>query len=344
MTDLYEILGVAPDAELRAIKSAFRRKARTHHPDLNPDDARAKERFIEIAAAFEVLSDPERRDLYDEFGMASLQEDFDPERARWARDRRRSEQARQRPPTSSPASSDEDESWSARFKREFDLNDSSFRSTFERAFRDFNPFSEPQRGGARTRRDGHAARPQGKDLRADLEVGFFEAIRGGGVVFDHPDGGVLTVRLPPGVEDGEVLLVSGEGYPSPEGGPPGDLWLTVQIDVPEGVRREESDVVIDLPITMAEAVKGAKITVPTPHGDCVMTLPEGIHSGARLRLREMGVHEENGQKGDLYVIIAIRAPTYIDDAVREAAEAIERGYPEDVRAELARLSSPDKDA
>lgn len=322
MQDLYDILGVPPDADDRALKSAFRRQARSHHPDVNPGDESAQERFIELAAAFEILSDPERRALYDEFGFEGLREDFDPVRARW--ERRHREQRQQ------------DESWSARFRREYDVENSSFRSTFEKAFRDFNPFATSGEDVEEHRHDTVFNEP-GEDRRGEVTVDFIKATAGGAVTFEQPDGSILTVRIPPGVEDGEELLVQGEGEPSLEGGRPGDLWLTVRVEEHDLFERDELDLQLTLPVTAPEAILGGRVTVPTPHGDCVMTLPEGIHSGAKLRMREMGIHRED-EKGDLYVVIQIRSPTFIDDELREAARALERGYDGDVRAKLGKIN------
>lgn len=326
MTDLYDILGVPTDANTRAIKSAFRRKAREHHPDLNPNDARAEARFIELAAAFEVLSDADQRALYDEFGLESLREDFDAVRARW-------ERARTTPHFNTPPAASrkqEDDSWAARFRREYDTQNESFRTTFERAFRDFNPFASERESEFY---EDVFVEP-GQDRRDTLELDMMAAMRGGSISFEARDGAILTVRVPAGVEDGETLLVAGEGEPSQDGGAPGDLWLTVKITLDELFERDGLDLSIRVPVTMSEAILGARIELPTPHGPCVMTLPEGIQSGAKLRLRHMGGQRDQ-EKGDLYAIIEVRSPTYIDDAIRAAAETLQAGYQEDVRAKFS---------
>lgn len=317
MNELYDILGVSPDADVKAIKSAFRKMARVHHPDLNPDDPTASERFIEIAAAFEILSDPDRRALYDEFGLESLSEDFDPIRARW--DKRTRESPRE-----------PEEPWSARFKREFDANNSSFRSTFESVLKDFNPFKN---SNVDHFYEDVFVEP-GEDRRSDIEIDFLTSVRGGAVSFETSRHGSLTVRIPPGVAPDEVLLVAGEGEPSAHpSGAPGDLLLTVKIRDDKRWSRDGLNLEFELPVTIPEAILGARVTIPTPHGDCVMTLPEGIHSGAKLRLRQMGVHREE-EKGDLHVIVKVCSPDLIDDRVRELARELERAYQKDVRGGL----------
>lgn len=327
---LYDLLELDPGADDRAIKSAFRRMARAHHPDVNPEDPLAHERFIEITAAFEILSDPARRELYDEFGLEGLASDFDPVRARWQR-RASPTQERDQDPW---WQSHPEESWSARFKREYDVENSSFKSIFEKARRDFNPFQRaPQSQENETRKSASPA-PRGEDVRVKHTLTLREAIQGGPIAIEHHDGSLLTINVPPGARDGEVLLIKAEGLPSPTpGGLPGDLVLTIHIDAEShpDLTRHGLDLTLQLPVTMPEAILGAKLKVPTPHGDCMMTLPEGLHSGAKLRLKEMGVWRD-GERGDFYVIIQIHSPTRLDARIRQLARELAEGYPEDLRA------------
>ncbi len=330
MPDLYELLEVDRGADERALKSAFRRMARAHHPDLNPDDPRAAERFMEIADAFEVLSDPERRELYDEFGFEGLAPDFDPVRARWAR---RSQDTAER--AEARWRQRQEESWSARFKREYDLENSSFKDVFGKAFRDFNPFHTAEAAAHEEQMKQDVFIEPGEDVRASLEISFLKALTGGPVTLDHHDGSLLTVKVPQGVAHGEVLLIKGEGKPSPDRrGEPGDLMLTIHVtEQPEQLERDGLDLILKLPVTIPEAILGARINVPTPHGECTMALPEGMNSGAKLRLRHMGVHRGE-EKGDFFVVIEIVSPTHMDDALRESVEELRRGYVGDVRAHI----------
>lgn len=330
MPTLYELLEVDEHADERAVKSAFRRMARKHHPDVNPEDSRAGERFMEIAAAFEVLSDPDRRELYDEFGFEGLSPDFDPVRARWAR--RADDQAerdetrwRQR----------QEESWSARFKREYDLENSSFKNVFEKAFRDFNPFQHAGTQAEEEQLKQDVFIEPGADVRASLEITFLQGLTGGPVAFAHHDGSTLTIKVPAGVAHGEVLLIKAEGkQPRDKRGEPGDLMLTIHItEKIDELSRDGLDLTLRLPVTMPEAILGARIAIPTPHGECTMALPEGVNSGAKLRLRGMGVHRGE-EKGDFFVLIEIIAPTHMNDTLRQLAEGLRDGYATDVRAHI----------
>lgn len=327
------MLELEPNADERAIKSAFRRMARVHHPDVNPEDPLAHERFIEITAAFEILSDPARRELYDEFGLEGLASDFDPVRARW--------QKRSTPQQEGDAKqwwqTHPEESWSDRFKREYDIESSSFKSIFEKARRDFNPFRR-EAEQEQEQEDLKGSRPappaRGEDVRLKHTLSLREAIQGGPIAIEHHDGSLLTINVPAGARDGEVLLVAREGLPSSSpGGVPGDLILTICVehDSDPDLTRDGLDLTLQLPVTMPEAILGARISIPTPHGSCVMTLPEGLHSGARLRLREMGIWRD-GARGDFYVVIQIQSPTHLTERIRQIASELAHGYPRDVRA------------
>ncbi len=303
-TALYDLLGVPPGADARALKDAFRRLARLHHPDLNPGDATASERFIAISAAFEILQDSAKRALYDEFGQEGLQEGFDPivERLR----RRAAKRA---------ASSFYD--------------DTPFESVFQEAVHERSPFQ--------TDHFNHdaSAYARGADRTHTLEVTLDLAVTGGAASFAMGEQ-ALALRIPAGVEDGEQVVVPGAGHPSPHAkGEPGDLRVTVRILPHAHLSRDGLDLSLRLPVTIPEALLGAKIQLPTPHGECTMTLPEGVHSGARLRLRQMGIKRE-ARQGDLYVVIEVRAPDHLTRAVREAAEALKVGYTTDVRRDLKR--------
>lgn len=333
---LYDILEISSDADERTIKSAFRRMARQHHPDVNPDDPQANERFIEITAAFEILSSPERRELYDEFGLEGLDQNFDPVRARW---KKRAEDHAQR--DQQRWQQQKEESWSAKFKREYDVNNSSFKSVFEKAFRDFNPFQqdkETKETQDDTPSSDSTSTPptRGEDVRSKVSISMAHALKGGPVAFEHHDGSMLTINVPAGVDHNEVLLIKAEGLPSPHPqGQPGDLLLTIEVSNPsEAISRDGLNLTLKLPVTMPEAILGAKISIPTPHGDCLMTLPEGLHSGAKLRLKEMGVWR-GSKKGDFYVIIEIRSPVKMNARLRELARELEAGYPDDPRKDIS---------
>ncbi len=354
--DLYEVLGVSRDASEDDIRRAYRKLARKHHPDVNPDDPEAETRFKEVSAAYEVLSDPEKRKLYDELGPDAEKIGYDPEKA--AEYRR----------------------WKERFERartggggvggapggfggfEFDLGD-----IFAHGFGTRGPAAAAER-----------PRP-GADVEAELTVDFLDAARGterrialqkpvacatcGGSARrsnsrcegcggtgrrrvgqgplrmqvpcpqcggsgSEPCGacggtGVqsgrveLTVKIPAGIEDGQKLRLKGQGAPGRAGGPPGDLYVTVHVRPHPLFRREGDDIHLDLPVTVREAMFGGEVEVPTLSGAVRLKVPRGSQSGRTLRLRGKGIERKGGVRGDLYAHLQVRVPS--PDADEEAA-------------------------
>lgn len=294
---LYEILGVARDADEETLRTAYRRLAREFHPDLNPGDAASEERFKEISRAYAVLNDREKRSQYDEFGEIALEGGFDAEAARQARDA---------------------------FRGRFDTGEGEFSfgnlddllgGIFSRFGHDDGPRPRPRRG---------------MDLEASISLDFADAVRGGEqrveVARPTADGGVkperLTVRIPPGVADGGRIRLAGKGAESP-GGPPGDLYLNVRVRPHRVFRREGRDLLLEVPVHFREAALGAKIEIPTLDGRATLTLPPGTHSGKRLRLRGKGVPAARGAPaGDLIVTVSIRVPEAPDEEGRRAIEGL----------------------
>jgi curved DNA-binding protein len=326
--DLYKVLGVARDADAETLKKAYRKLARRHHPDVNPGDKAAEEKFKEISEAYDVLSDPTKRRNYDEFGEISLQGGFDAEQARRAR-----------------------EAFGARFGggggpggfRSTGAGGESFGESFEFGDLDdllgrFGFAGGRGRGGA----SGRAAGLRGSDVEATLELDFLEAARGGekriSLQLADEDGRVrtetLNVRIPPGVSDGGRIRLRGKGAPGLGGGPAGDLWALVRVRPHPVFRREGRDVSLDAPVTVAEAIRGARIEVPTLEGRATVTVPPGTDSGQKLRLRGKGIPDPSGgPTGDLYVVIQIRVPKQLDPA---ALDALAAAQPDDPRKELFR--------
>lgn len=319
--DLYEVLGVARDADPGAIKQAYRKLARRYHPDVNPGDVGAEERFKAISQAYAVLSDEEKRRNYDEFGDVSLEGGFDPEAARRAR-----------------------EAFGARFggggggggEGGFGAGAEGF------AFGDLddllgNLFSRHGGSGA-----GPAFSMPGPDLRAELELDFLEAARGSEkrLTLTRPtaDGGArtetVTVRIPPGVDDGGRIRIAGKGGEGRGGGPAGDLWAHIRVRPHPVFRRRGLDLDLDVPITVREAILGAKVEVPTLDGRVTLTVPAGTDGGTRLRLRGKGVARPGGARGDLYAHVRIRVPRNLDDEARAALDALAPFEPDDLREDL----------
>jgi curved DNA-binding protein len=305
VSDLYEVLGVPRDAEVDAIRKAYRKLARKHHPDLNPGDKAAEERFKEISRAWEVLENPERRRNYDEFGAISLEAGFDAEKARAAR-----------------------EAFGSRFGTGGRPGAEGFGEEFE--FGDLDDLL----GRFTGRRGGRGLRMRGPDFEAVLELEFLDAVRGG----EHRltlGNETINVRIPPGVDTGGRLRIPGKGGPGIGGGPPGDLQVELRVRPHRLFSREGRDLTFDLPITVTEAIRGAKVEVPTLDGRAMLTIPPGTASGTRLRLRGKGVPSpRGGAAGDLFARIQIRVPRQLDPAATKALDALEPFEDRDLRKDL----------
>jgi DnaJ-class molecular chaperone len=317
--DLYGVLGVPRDADAKAIKKAYRKLARQYHPDVNPGDAAAEERFKRISEANAVLSDQEKRRNYDEFGEVSLGGGFDADAARRAR-----------------------EAFGARFGTGGRAE--GFSGFGGQSF-DFGNLEDllGQRFGGRGGRRGRARQLRGEDIQASMELDFLEAARGGEkrltITRPNPSGApiteTVTVRIPPGVGDGGRIRLPQKGSPGLAGGPPGDLWATIRIRPHPVFRREGRSLYLEVPISIREAIRGAKIEIPTLDGRATLTVPPGTDSGRKLRLRGKGIADPGGgSPGDLYVTVQIRVPRDLSDEVQERVDELAAFDPPDLREEL----------
>ncbi len=292
---LYDALGVSSDASEAEIKKAYKKLARKYHPDLNPGDPVAEERFKTISAAYDVLGDPEKRKLYDEFGEDATRVGFDPEQAR--AHKRWREQAAWRP--------------GGQRAHGFDFDADLFESLF----------------------GGRAAGPRrGRDLHADLVTDFRTAALGGVRTLSFADGRTLDVRIPPGVKDGGSIRLRGQGAPGHEGGPPGDLVITLHVEPDPIFERKGDDLHVEVPITVVEAVRGASIEVPTLNGSIRLKIPPRSQSGQALRVRNKGIARKDRPPGHLYVKLRVMAPD--GELSDDVLDALQRAYVRDVRAEL----------
>lgn len=269
MKDPYEILGVQRSADEAAIRAAYRKLAKRHHPDLNPGKAEAAERFKEINAANDLLSDPEKRARFD----------------RGEIDAAGNEQAHERP-----------------FYRDF--SDAPGRERYRGAAGgftqdDIDSFFSQAFGG---RRDGQEFRARGSDARYMLTIGFLDAANGTERRIALPEGQMLDVRIPPGVEDGQILRLKGQGMAGIGGGPAGDALVEVAVAPHPLFKRRGDDIVIELPVTLTEAVIGTTLDVPTIAGKVRLTIPAGSGSGTRLRLRGRGIRQGH-QYVQLHVVV-----------------------------------------
>jgi curved DNA-binding protein len=312
--DLYAALGVTKGADADALKKAYRKLAQKLHPDKNPGNDKAEARFKAVNHAYEVLSDPQKRKLYDEFGEEGLREGFNPEQARAYR------------------------SWSSRggagggarggpggFGGGVNIED-LFGGNVEGGAGVGDVFSDLF---GRSRRRGPS---RGSDLQSEITIDFASSLHGTTVELRPRGGGgaPVTVRIPAGADDGDRVRIPGQGLPSPNGGQAGDLVLEIHVEKHPHFRREGLDLHLDLPITLAEAYGGAKIAVPTPDGSVKLSVPPGTQSGSVVRLRGKGVSRKAKEPGDLYVRFLVRIPAErspeIDKLVSELS-AFDKGDP-----------------
>jgi len=308
-TDPYKALGLTKSATADEIKKAYRKLVRTSHPDLNPDDAGAEARFKAISAAYDLLKDPDTRARFD--------------------------------------AGEIDATGAERPQRQYyrDFADSAY-NPYQQGHgfaADGDPgdiFAEILRqrarggdhGGQGGFRDFAAA---GADFRYTLEVPFLDAARGGEMRITLPDGGGLAVKIPQGARDGQTLRLRGKGGPGHGGGPAGDALITLSVRPHPVFRREQDDILLTLPITIDEAVLGAKVTVPTIGGPVSLRIPEGASSGRVLRLRGRGVARSGGKAaGDQRVELRIVAPPEIDDALRDFLTEWRKTHAHDPRADM----------
>jgi len=306
--DLYAVLGVPRTAAADEIKKAYRKLARKHHPDVNPGDKKAEERFKVVSAAFEVLGDAKKRALYDEFGEDALRTGFDEAKARAFHAYR-------------------EQGFDPGTFRGGGFDPGDLGSMFESFFGGGGRGGRPRRG-----------RPvAGEDAEVAVEVDLREAVLGAEreiAVDRHGTVSRLRVKVPPGVETGSRVRLAGQGGHGARGGARGDLYLRVAVRPHPNVRLEGRDLFLDLPVTAAEALDGAELSVPTFDGPVKLKVPPGSQSGRKLRLRGRGLpHLGGAGRGDFHVVLQVVLPPPSEPA-RAAAAELQKLYPSDVRKDV----------
>ncbi|WP_251230966.1 DnaJ C-terminal domain-containing protein [Adlercreutzia aquisgranensis] len=305
--DYYQILGVPRTATAAEIKKAFRKLARTHHPDAGGDEAK----FKEINEAYEVLSDDKKRELYDQYGTAN---------------------ENQIPP----------QGWGGAV----DFGDIFGGAGGGAGFGGWADILESIRhgegafGGNWDFGQGRTPRPQkGQDMNVTLNITFDEAFNGAEKrvtvrVPGRQESETLTVKIPAGAVDGGRMRFKGKGAPGANGGEDGDLLIVTKIDEDGLYRRKGADVLMDVPVSFAEAALGAKVTVPTPDGKKVrVTIPAGTQDDTVLTVRGKGAPKVKGEgSGDLKIAVKVKVPTQLSDAQTEALKAFMEASDESVRS------------
>ncbi len=289
--DLYDILGVSRGATEDEIRSAFRKLAKASHPDVNPGNAGASERFKKITAANDILSDPEKRRQYD---AGEIDAKGDPRRPQWSR------AAGARRGTSGARGFEGRPGAGAGF------DDFSFSDIFSDVF---------GTASAGARREAHGFAARGQDVRYSLEIDFLESVQGTKKRVTLPDGGVLDLNVPEGVTDGQVLRLKGKGTTGGHGAEHGDALVEIKVRSHPDFKRDGDDILLDLPITIDEAVLGGRVEVPTPTGRVQLSIPKGTSSGKTFRLKGKGARGKAGHVGDQLVTVKIVMPSEIDDSL-----------------------------
>ncbi len=289
--DPYEALGLTKSATADEIKRAYRKLVRTSHPDLHPDDVGAEARFKAISAAYDLLKDPETRTKFDA-GEIDTTGAERPQRQYY------------RDFTDTPNNAYSQSRGGGASADPSDI----FAEILRKRAR--------QSGGARYEDQGFSA--VGPDMRYSLEVPFLDAARGGEARITLPDGQSLAVKIPRGTEDGQTLRLRGKGGIGFGGGQAGDALITILVKPHAVFRRDADDILLTLPITIAEAVLGGKVTAPTIEGPVGLSIPAGASSGQILRLRGRGIERKGGKtKGDQRVELRIVAPPVPDEKLTE---------------------------
>ena len=306
--DYYDILKVGRTADKTEIKKAYRKLAKQYHPDVNKEPG-AEDQFHQIQEAYEVLSDSEKRSLYDKFGHAGVHGGaraasggFDPFGGAT------------RGSHGGPGGFDFD------FRMDGDGAENIFRQFFGGG------------GGGGGGRGGQRRKPKpGADFHHTVQVSFLEAIKGCTIDLQltSTTGKIQTIEvsIPKGTKPDSKLRIPGKGHPSPTGGPPGDVILTVKVGSHPSFKREGLDLYVDVPVSIDEAIFGTKVEVSGVDGSVDLTVPGGTTAGKKLRVRGLGIEDNRNNRGDLYATIQIDIPKELPEDVKSIFEQLRGKLP-----------------
>jgi DnaJ-class molecular chaperone len=301
--DPYQELGVSRTASADEIRKAFRKLAKENHPDTNPGDKAAEERFKRVSAAFDILGDVDKKKKFDageiDADGRETARGFAGGQGAWGGGNPWAENA-------------------GYSRRSGPYQSESFEGV------DLGDILGEMFGGGRAGRGGAGGgfggfSQRGADVRAKLEVDLLDAIRGGKRRIAFSDGRTVDVTIPKGAQDGQTLRLKGQGAPGRSG--PGDAFIELKV-LPHPVFRREGEVlVVDVPVTVYDAVLGGKVETPTPDGPVSLTIPKGANTGSRLRLKGRGLADAQGRRGDLFARLVVTLPDAVDPELEQIAEA-----------------------
>ncbi|HLA83361.1 MAG TPA: J domain-containing protein [Thermoguttaceae bacterium] len=328
--DYYKTLGVRRDASQAEIQNAYRDMARKYHPDVNPDNDDAKRKFQAVQAAYDVLNDQKKRDLYDRYGSSfeSMGQGGPRGGASWGGG----------PAGGFGGPGDESFDFTQFFGERFGAQPGEATAAGPGGFTEF--FKQFQQGAGAPPPRGRCARPRrGRDIEHEITVPFTTAITGGKAQISVRRASgkteTITVTIPPGIEDGKRIRLRGQGEPGSEGQPAGDILLTIRVAPHPHFQRRGKHLHVKVPVTLAEAALGAKIDVPTPKGTVSLQVPPCTSSGTKLRVKGHGINGSQGGPGDLFVEIQVVLPKQFDDESRRMLEQIAQRHPQpNPRADL----------
>src|SRR4051812_39283279 len=277
MKDPYETLGVERSATDKEIKDAFKKLARKFHPDLHPGDKEAETKFKDISAANDLLKDKEKRRRFDagEIDASGAE---------------RPQQRFYRDFADGPA-------YSSHAAQDGFANNEELEEFLARAFA----------GGER--RSKTAFRARGQDVSYVLPVGFMDVANGAVRTITLPEGKTLQVTIPEGADDLQMLRLKEQGMPGFGGGPPGDAYVELHVEPHPFFRRKDDNIHVEIPVTLKEAILGARIEVPTIGGPVTVTVPKGSNTGSTLRLRDRGIrNRKSGERGHQLITLKVVLP------------------------------------
>ena len=299
--DPYETLGVQKTDSDAAIRSAYRKLAKRHHPDVNPGKPEAADRFKEISAAYDILSDKDKRARYDRGEIDAAGNEVPPQRP-FYRDFG-------------------DAAGREKYRTQTGFDEEDLESIFAQAF------GARAHGGAG---GGRRFSMRGQDAQYQLTIDFLDAVNGTTRRVTLPDGRTLDVRIPAGVRDGQIIRLKGQGMPGLGDGAPGDALVDVTVAPNPLFRREGDDIIVELPVSLAEAVLGTTLEVPTIKGPVRLTIPPNSGTGSRLRLRGRGIEGKGHQFVELHVVV----PPVEEPELAEFLKTWKSRQPFDPRADM----------